>query len=142
MYCLLNLVQNTKKIICKILKIPNLCSFFLWLWWLLRYKQLCNFSLHKSNTSYLGPVLPASILSTTKLIHLFHQKLFNLFSRTDRHTGTHALTFIPFLTSLRSLNSWSQMSNKNVTISLYVNLTLLYLINCLRQFLDGESSVT
>ncbi len=46
-------IKNTK-----ILRITNLCSFFLQLQWLLSYQQFCVFSLNESCKTYLGPMLP------------------------------------------------------------------------------------
>ena len=49
-----NLVQLFKKI----LRIPNLRSFFLQHKWLLCYQQFCEFSLNKSCKTYLETILP------------------------------------------------------------------------------------
>ncbi len=54
----LNLVKCTSKIY-KILRIPNLCLFFvLQLQRLLSYWQICDFSPNKSRKTYLEPKLP------------------------------------------------------------------------------------
>jgi hypothetical protein len=54
-----NLVNHASHF-CKILRIQNLCLFFLWPWWLQSYWQFCDFSLNKSSKIYPVTVLPDS----------------------------------------------------------------------------------
>ncbi len=49
-----NIHQNFSKI----LRIPNLCLFFLQLQWLLSFQQFCDFSINKSCKTYLRTMLP------------------------------------------------------------------------------------
>ncbi len=42
----------------KILRIPNICLFFLYLLWLVSYWKFCDFSQSKSCKTYLRPMLP------------------------------------------------------------------------------------